>query len=279
MDITSLVMAWLTGKPNYGLVIKPAGRLSGRAPETQYGFYSREYEDVDKQPHLLLSDSGSAAQTGEPGGGSSGDDIDDAVGGIRVVSATYGGNCGVASGNVTSHVARQCNGRSECSYTVDHRVIGDPAFGCAKTYAVQYRCGDHARVIEESLGAEAGLGNKALLLSCANAPAKDSSTDLGRIWRDATSGWHGVWTRRGNSNTFDATWSRGSAQVTGVLRVTHTGNDVFVERIQSSDNNVCTRTGTIAADGRTVTGSQQCASHPGQTFSWSAVIERGSSGS
>jgi hypothetical protein len=31
--------------------------------------------------------------------------------GIRIVSATYGGNCGVAYGNVSSDIARACNGR------------------------------------------------------------------------------------------------------------------------------------------------------------------------
>ncbi len=77
VDITPLVMAWLTGKPNYGLVIKPVGIMSGRAAETQYGFRSREFDETEKRPALVLSGAGSTGQPGEPGGGLGGDVIDD----------------------------------------------------------------------------------------------------------------------------------------------------------------------------------------------------------
>ena len=86
--------------------------------------------------------------------------------GISIQSATYGGNCGVPSGNVTEHIARQCDGKASCRYTVDHRIIGDPARGCAKTYAVRYICGGDRRVREASLPAEAGWGDKAVALDC-----------------------------------------------------------------------------------------------------------------
>lgn len=88
------------------------------------------------------------------------------TGGIRIESATYGKNCGTAKGNVTSHIAKACNGKSECKYTVDHRIIGDPAYGCAKTYTVQYRCGDNSKVFEETLSEEAGWGDKSVVLDC-----------------------------------------------------------------------------------------------------------------
>ncbi len=55
VDITPLVKAWLSGKPNYGLIIKPVGIMSGRAPESSYGFYSREHQDMSKRPVLVLS--------------------------------------------------------------------------------------------------------------------------------------------------------------------------------------------------------------------------------
>lgn len=79
-------------------------------------------------------------------------------GAIRILSATYGGNCGATSGNVTSYIAAQCNGQSSCSYRVDYTVIGDPAYGCQKDYQVSYDCGDgRARVA--SAAAEAGYGS------------------------------------------------------------------------------------------------------------------------
>jgi hypothetical protein len=55
VDITPLVKEWFSGTPNYGLVIKAEGSLSGATPETQYGFSSREAKDINKRPFLLLS--------------------------------------------------------------------------------------------------------------------------------------------------------------------------------------------------------------------------------
>ncbi|MFO7877017.1 MAG: laminin B domain-containing protein [Desulfovermiculus sp.] len=85
---------------------------------------------------------------------------------ISVQSATYGGNCGVDPGNVTDHIAKACNGKSECTYTVDYKVIGDPASGCKKTYVVTYRCGTDSELHEESLSVEAGWGDKSVVLKC-----------------------------------------------------------------------------------------------------------------
>ena len=64
------------------------------------------------------------------------------LGSIFVVSATYGGNCGAPLGNGTSHIAAKCNGQKQCSYRIDHKLIGDPARGCEKDYSAQWRCGN-----------------------------------------------------------------------------------------------------------------------------------------
>lgn len=88
--------------------------------------------------------------------------------GIQIESATYGGNCGVAKGNVTGHIAKQCNGKSDCRYTVDYEIIGDPAYGCAKTYTVTYRCGKNSQLFKKSLSAEAGWGDKSVVLECSS---------------------------------------------------------------------------------------------------------------
>ena len=55
VDITQLVKQWLSGVPNNGLVLKATGNLSGRTPESAYGFYSREHKDKSKRPVLILS--------------------------------------------------------------------------------------------------------------------------------------------------------------------------------------------------------------------------------
>ncbi|MCD6476528.1 MAG: DNRLRE domain-containing protein, partial [Anaerolineaceae bacterium] len=62
VDITPLVKQWLTGTPNYGLVIKPIGCLTQSIPASGYHFASRERKvDLDnpkgesKAPMLILS--------------------------------------------------------------------------------------------------------------------------------------------------------------------------------------------------------------------------------
>ena len=57
VDVTSLIKAWLKGVPNHGLVIKRGENFPGK-PESQYGFRSREFEDVGKWPVLVLSGAG-----------------------------------------------------------------------------------------------------------------------------------------------------------------------------------------------------------------------------
>ena len=59
---------------------------------------------------------------------------------IGVLSATYGGNCGVPQGNATFDVAASCNGLSDCNYFITVGILGDPAGGCAKDFVVDYTC-------------------------------------------------------------------------------------------------------------------------------------------
>lgn len=66
---------------------------------------------------------------------------DRGYGPIRVISASYGRNCGAPYGNVTNHLVAACDGRAPCEYIIDVRVIGDPAGGCAKDYLAEWQCG------------------------------------------------------------------------------------------------------------------------------------------
>lgn len=92
-----------------------------------------------------------------PGGRWGGDDI-------RVVSATYGPNCNVPRGNVTSRIADFCDDRAVCEYRVDVAVLGDPAPGCAKELFAEYRCGRFGGLRSEVVPAEAN--GKILRLQC-----------------------------------------------------------------------------------------------------------------
>ena len=86
---------------------------------------------------------------------------------IHVTSATYGGTtCHQPNGNVTQFLATACNGKKVCDYSVQYQVIGDPAPGCAKDFAVQWTCtvGNGGST---GVAAEAGLGSH-VALQCAN---------------------------------------------------------------------------------------------------------------
>jgi hypothetical protein len=83
-------------------------------------------------------------------------------GSIRILSATYGGNCGAVTGNVTTRVAAACDGVTSCKYVVDHSRIGDPAPGCGKDFSVDYECRGGSRSTSK-LPPEAGFGSIAEL--------------------------------------------------------------------------------------------------------------------
>lgn len=78
---------------------------------------------------------------------------------ISVVSATYGSSCGQPIGNQTANLARACDGKQECRYTVDFRAIGDPAPMCRKDYIAEWACGGVS--YRDTLPPEAGNGSVA----------------------------------------------------------------------------------------------------------------------
>jgi hypothetical protein len=59
---------------------------------------------------------------------------------IIVTSATLGANCGVSRGNVTSRVAEICNGHDVCQLPGSKVNNPDPAYGCAKSFAAEWKC-------------------------------------------------------------------------------------------------------------------------------------------
>ena len=63
--------------------------------------------------------------------------------------------------------------------------------------------------------------------------SSNSGDVLGRVWNvtEGDSSWTGVWTRRGNSNTFDAVWRHTSGQTSsGVVTINLSGNSVTISR-------------------------------------------------
>jgi hypothetical protein len=83
---------------------------------------------------------------------------------IKVVSGTYGQNCGAQRGNATADLKTQCDGRDTCEYRIDRRTIRDPAAGCRKDFLAEWRCGEtevHTAMLSPGAGAD-----DTLVLSC-----------------------------------------------------------------------------------------------------------------
>jgi hypothetical protein len=83
--------------------------------------------------------------------------------GIRVISGSYGQNCGARYENATDHLATVCDGKNVCEYVIDSNVIGDPAPGCLKNYIAEWQCGEDGPRVSVTVSPEAGSGKRALL--------------------------------------------------------------------------------------------------------------------
>ncbi|HEY7376297.1 MAG TPA: hypothetical protein VIF57_29310 [Polyangia bacterium] len=78
---------------------------------------------------------------------------------IHILAGSYGQNCRAVHGNTTAQLAQNCEGQPSCAYRIDYTVIGDPAFGCAKDYVAEWRCGDDPTVLRAAAAPEAGFGS------------------------------------------------------------------------------------------------------------------------
>ena len=86
---------------------------------------------------------------------------------IKVVSGTFGRNCSAKAGNATAPLSKACDGHGSCDFTIDTAVLEDPAPGCNKDFAAEWKCGDNNAVYSASLSTLAGKNDR-LHLSCAN---------------------------------------------------------------------------------------------------------------
>ena len=114
--------------------------------------------------------------------------------------------------------------------------------------------------------------------SQAGAP---SGCGLGARWEviDASGGWSGIWTRRGNSNVFDALWRRGGERdVTGTLSISINGSTITGYRTTNPNRfgtSTCTYNATLASDGINMNGLVSCNTTtvgPIVNLTWSARI-------
>ncbi|MFT4069225.1 hypothetical protein [Paraburkholderia sp.] len=83
---------------------------------------------------------------------------------ITIVSGTYGDNCGAPRGNLTRDVARHCNGRSTCGYSVPGLHKGGMTMGCQRDFLAEWHC-DNAEFHSAALSPGAKSGDT-LMLGC-----------------------------------------------------------------------------------------------------------------
>jgi hypothetical protein len=84
---------------------------------------------------------------------------------ITVTSATLGANCGVKRGNVTSKVAEICNGHDVCQLAGSRVNDPDPAYGCQKAFAAEWKCSADGKIRSAAVAKTAFETNE-LTLKC-----------------------------------------------------------------------------------------------------------------
>lgn len=99
-----------------------------------------------------------------------------------------------------------------------------------------------------------------LLLSATAAQAQ------GLLIRVAMDGWEGEWTQRGVLPVWDAVWTKGSERVTASLSGSVRNGRIDLRRTSSSDGVLCSYSGRVEADGRSVSGTQDCPGHGATAF-------------
>lgn len=111
---------------------------------------------------------------------------------------------------------------------------------------------------------DAGIPQR--LWALLEAPPADA---LGRVWDETEGAWKGVWSRRGDTNVFDAAIALPDGRkVTTANSVTIDGSNITINRTASSDGVLCTYTGILV--GAKVSGTLACPGHG--TGQWQATI-------
>jgi hypothetical protein len=90
------------------------------------------------------------------------------TGEIRVISASYGVNCGAQADNVLDDMKAYCQSARTCRYRLTGR-LRDPKPGCSKMFKAVWACEGEAARFTALVEANAGLG-QTCSLNC-GAPA------------------------------------------------------------------------------------------------------------
>lgn len=101
---------------------------------------------------------------------------------------------------------------------------------------------------------------------------------VGEVWREAESGWTGVWNRVGKTNEYDAKFTTSNGvMVTSKLLIFVDRRNVSIFRWNPGTWGICNYTGTFAPDFGSVSGTYQCTNEAGTwtaLYPWNATVSR-----
>jgi hypothetical protein len=83
---------------------------------------------------------------------------------IRIVQATWGGNCRLYDGNDTNRLIRACNNKAQCVFRVAERGEGEAADACARDYKIVWSCGGDPRMHAVTLPPARGQSREVKLI-------------------------------------------------------------------------------------------------------------------
>jgi hypothetical protein len=130
------------------------GRVSGIRSSLQDLRAAREQPDRGLSAPLLPGDRGQSSSAPRP--------VPPAR--IRLVQATWGGNCRQTEGNETNRLSQACNGRAQCVFTVAARGEGEAADACARDYQMVWTCGGDPRMHAYTLPPVGGQSREVTLV-------------------------------------------------------------------------------------------------------------------
>lgn len=100
-------------------------------------------------------------------------------GGIGVISATLGRNCGGEVGNASRLLTKVCDGRPSCTYALDGKDLNLAAASCVADYDIAYQCAA-APVVQRASGRLDKLHSPDIHLSCEHASSQLAQRRPGR---------------------------------------------------------------------------------------------------
>lgn len=195
---------------------------------------------------------------------------------IHINSATWGvagGDGRVTDGcDATKQMAQACDGKVFCQVYADNRSLCNNPSNKWKVLEVAYTCGGAEELLSFPETAQALLRCEASpeptgIVTSSDQPAAAEGIP-GHVWRvtEGDPSWQGVWTRRGDSNTFDVVNTRSYGGEVQHFTVTMevSGDTVTINRNGQFYN------GTLSADRKSASGSATWYA-PGTQ--WHATIE------